>query len=511
VQDDNNLSEQYLERILKARVYDAAVETSLEPARNLSRRLGNRVLFKREDLQPVFSFKIRGAYNKLVQLPPALLKKGVACSSAGNHAQGVALASKKLSCEAWIVMPETTPSIKVKSVRDLGAQVIIHGEGYDEAYSHARLLSEDRGLTFVHPFDDPEVIAGQGTIAMEIVRQHPGPINAVFVPVGGGGLISGIAVFLKALFPATRVIGVQPQDSPAMSEALKAGKPVTLDHVGIFADGVAVRRVGDETFRLCREFVDEIVLVSTDEICAAIRDIFEDTRSVMEPAGALAVAGLKRYLTRNAEKGKTLITINCGANVNFDRLRHIAERAAIGENREALIAVEIAERPGSFRAFCSALGRRNVTEFNYRLGDPQQAKIFVGVELNEGLDEKGRIIQELRTQGYPVTDMSDNEVAKLHLRHMVGGSSPQSVEDERLYRFEFPERPGALMDFLISIGDRWNISLFHYRNHGSDYGRVLAGIQIPEQELDRFHQHTRDLGYPFTEETDNQAYQLFLR
>ena len=508
--DDNSLSHEYLERILKARVYDVADETPLEVAGHLSKRLDNRVLFKREDLQPIFSFKLRGAYNKLLQLSPDLLEKGVVCSSAGNHAQGVALAARKLRCDAWIVMPETTPSIKVKSVQELGGKVVISGEGYDEAYSHACVLAAEHDLTFVHPFDDPDVIAGQGTIAMEIVRQHPGNIDAVFVPVGGGGLISGIAVFLKALFPAIKVIGVQPEDSAAMQKSLEAEKPVTLDHVGIFADGVAVRRVGDETFRLCQRYVDEIILVSTDEICAAIRDIFEDTRSTMEPAGALAVAGLKRYVVSKGWSKRTLISVNCGANVNFDRLRHIAERAAVGEHREALIAVEIPERPGSFRAFCTALGRRNVTEFNYRLSDPRRAKIFVGVELQAGLEEKNRILHLLRSQQYPVTDLTDNELAKLHVRHMVGGTSPLGAENERLYRFEFPERPGALMDFLSSIGDQWNISLFHYRNHGSDYGRVLAGIQVAEEELERFHEHLRKLGYPFTEETTNQAYQLFL-
>lgn len=499
----------YLERILKARVYDIAIESPLEPAGRLSARLGNRVLLKREDLQPVFSFKLRGAYNKLAELPRAALERGVICSSAGNHAQGVALAGRALATRAVIVMPATTPSIKIEAVRALGGEIILHGDAYDDAHAHAVEISREQGLTFVHPFDDPAVIAGQGTIAMEILRQHRSTLHAVFVPVGGGGLASGIALYTKALYPEIRIFGVQAEDSPSMHEALRAGSPVTLDHVGIFADGVAVRRVGDETFRICRELLDGLILVNTDEICAAIQDIFEDTRSIMEPAGALAVAGLKRHVAAEGLRDATLVAINSGANVNFDRLRHIAERAAVGEEREALIAVEIPEQPGSFLSFCRAIGRRSVTEFNYRYGDARRARIFVGLELRHGAAERAQIIGELRAAGYPVIDMSGDEMAKLHVRHMVGGLAP-GIRDERLYRFEFPERPGALLDFLKAIGSGWNISLFHYRNHGSDHGRVLAGVQVPEAELAEFHRHLAALGYPWWDESDNPAYRMFL-
>jgi threonine dehydratase len=500
---------EYLERILKARVYEVAVETPLERAARLSDRLGNLVLFKREDLQPVFSFKLRGAYNKLVQMPASELERGVICSSAGNHAQGVALAARELGIRAVVVMPVITPSIKVDAVRGFGGEVILHGVAYDEAYLQARELAAREGLAFVHPFDDPDVIAGQGTIGMEIHRQHRGHIDGIFVPVGGGGLISGIALYTKALFPEIRIIGVEPADAASMHAALAAGHPVTLDHVGIFADGVAVRRVGDETFRVCAELVDEIILVSTDETCAAIQDIFEDTRTIVEPAGALAVAGMKRYIQTHGVEGKTFVTLNCGANVNFDRLRHIAERAALGEQREALIAVEIPERAGSFLEFCSVIGERNVTEFNYRFGDARIARIFVGLELSHGAGERREIIAALESAGHRVLDMSDNEMAKLHVRHMVGGLAP-SLTDERLYRFEFPERPGALLKFLEAIGNRWNISLFHYRNHGSDYGRVLAGIQVPDRERAELASHLTALGYPYWDETANPAYEMFL-
>ncbi len=500
---------EYLERILKARVYEVAVETPLERAPRLSERVRNLVLFKREDLQPVFSFKLRGAYNKLVQMPAAELERGVICSSAGNHAQGVALAARELGIRAIVVMPAITPSIKVEAVRDFGGEVILHGMAYDEAYMKARELARTERLAFVHPFDDPDVIAGQGTIGMEIHRQHRGQLDAIFVPVGGGGLISGIALYTKALFPGIKIIGVEPEDSASMHAALAAGHPVTLDHVGIFADGVAVRRVGDETFRICRELVDEITLVTTDETCAAIQDIFEDTRTIVEPAGALAVAGMKRYIHANSVEGKTFVTLNCGANVNFDRLRHIAERAALGEQREALIAVEIPERAGSFLQFCGVIGERNVTEFNYRYGDARIARIFVGLELRHGADERRQIVAELDSAGHRVLDMSDNEMAKLHVRHMVGGLAP-GLEHERLYRFEFPERPGALLKFLQAVGSRWNISLFHYRNHGSDYGRVLAGIQVPDPERAELDSHLRALGYPYWDETDNPAYEMFL-
>jgi threonine dehydratase len=499
----------YLERILKARVYDVAVETPLDHAPRLSARLGHRVLLKREDLQPVFSFKCRGAHNRIARIDPAQRACGVICSSAGNHAQGLALSARHFGVPAVVVMPLSTSSIKIDAVRALGAEVILQGSNYDDAYQHALALARDKNLTFVHPFDDPEVIAGQGTIAMEILRQQREPIDAIFVPIGGGGLASGIALYTKALYPAVRVIGVEPEESPTMHRALAAGAPVTLDHVGIFADGAAVRRAGDETFRICRELLDEVILVGTDEICAAIQDIFEDTRSIMEPAGALAVAGLKRHVARGGSKGQTLIAINSGANLNFDRLRHIAERAAVGEAREALFAVEIPETPGSFLRFCEVLGRRGVTEFNYRYGDPRRARIFVGLEIHGDQAARGRIMGALAAAGYPVIDLSDDEMAKLHVRYMVGGMAA-GLRDERLCRFEFPERPGALLDFLKAIGTRWNISLFHYRNHGSDHGRVLTGVQVPDAELGAFQAHLAELGFPWWDESANPAYRMFL-
>ena len=492
-----------------ASVYDVALETPLDFAPKLSARLANRILLKREDLQPVFSFKLRGAYNKLESLTEALLEGGVICSSAGNHAQGVALAAKRKNVRAVIVMPVTTPSIKIEAVRSLGGEVVLHGDTYDDAYSHARLLEQQQQLTFIHPFDDPYVIAGQGTIGREILAQAAEPIAAIFVPIGGGGLIAGIAVYVKNADAGIRIIGVEPEDSAAMRDSLAAGKPVTLDHVGIFADGVAVRRVGDETFRLCQRYVDEIVTVDTDQICAGIRDIFEETRSIVEPAGALAVAGAKKYVESNRCSGDTFVLINCGANVNFDRLRHIAERAAVGEQREMLIGVEIPEEPGSFRSFCEALGRRSITEFNYRYSDDRKAHIFVGVELRHGASEREELIKKLNGLRYPLVDLSDNEMAKLHVRHMVGGSAKR-IENERLFRFEFPERPGALLDFLNAIGTDWNISLFHYRNHGSDHGRILAGIQVSEGEAAELEAHLADLGYAHWEESDNPAYSMFL-
>jgi threonine dehydratase len=503
------MSTDYLYRILKARVYDVAIETPLEPAPRLSARFHNEVLFKREDLQPVFSFKLRGAYNKLVQVPPDDLARGVICASAGNHAQGVALAARELGVSSVVVMPESTPTIKIKAVEALGGKVILDGATYDDAYERALELAKNDDLVFIHPFDDPEVIAGQGTIGMEIHRQRKGDVDAIFVPVGGGGLIAGIALYIKTLSPETKVIGVEPEDSASMTAALEAGEPVTLSDVGTFADGVAVRRVGDETFRICQQYVDDMVIVSNDEICAAVQDIFEDTRAIVEPAGALAVAGMKRYVESTGVRDQTLVALNCGANINFDRLRHIAERAALGENREALLAVEIPERPGSFVAFCEAIGRRNLTEFNYRYHDQKTARIFVGIELTRGRDELGEILEKLQKQGYPVIDLTENEMAKLHIRHMVGGSAGD-IENERLYRFEFPERRGALLAFLKAIGQRWNISLFHYRNHGSDYGRVLAGVQVPTAERSEFDQHLTDLGYPFQDESENPAYQMFL-
>jgi threonine dehydratase len=498
----------YLERIRNARVYDVAIESPLEIAANLSARLNNNVWLKREDLQPVFSFKLRGAYNKLASMSDEQLANGVICASAGNHAQGLALAAKQRGVPALIVMPRTTPSIKVNAVRALGGDVILHGDTFDDAYAHARELEQQQKLVFVHPFDDPDVIAGQGTVGMEILQQLDN-IDAIFVPVGGGGLIAGIAVYVKSIRPEIRIIGIEPDDSAAMRDSLAAGTPITLDHVGIFADGVAVRKVGDETFQLCQKFVDEIMTVDTDQACAAIRDIFEDTRSIVEPAGALAVAGMKKYIDSNEIEGQTLVTINSGANMNFDRLRHVAERAAVGEQAEMLLAAEIPEEPGSFRKFCETLGPRGITEFNYRYSSQGAAHIFVGVKLSEGNTERDEIIASLRAAAYPVEDLSDNEMAKLHVRHMVGGQSP-SIANERLFRFEFPERPGALLNFLNAIGTDWNISLFHYRNHGSDYGRILAGIDVPAEETADLETHLKDLGYTYWEESENPAYSMFL-
>jgi threonine dehydratase len=499
----------YLERILKARVYDVAIESPLEAAPRLSRRLGNSVLFKREDLQPVFSFKLRGSYNKIAHLSDSVAKRGVICASAGNHAQGVALAARKRGVPALVVMPLTTPSIKVQAVIDHGGEAVLYGDDFDQAYDHAVSLARERQMTFVHPFDDPDVIAGQGTVGMELLRQHPGEdIDAIFVAVGGGGLISGIGAYVKYLFPKIRIIGVEPEDADAMYRSLAAKKRVTLDRVGVFADGVAVRRVGEEPFRIAQQVIDEVILVNTDEICAAIQDIFEDNRTIVEPAGALAVAGIKKYVARENCRDKTLVSINCGANMNFDRLRYVAERADIGGQREALFAVEIPEEKGSFHRFCEVLGRRSVTEFNYRYNDGGAAQIFVGLGLSEGRKEKEAVMKLLRDGGYGITDMSDNEMAKLHVRYMVGGHA--RIANERLFRFEFPERPGALHKFLQAIGTQWNISLFHYRNHGSDYGRVLAGVQIPASESADFDLHVRDLKYVYVEETNNAAYKMFL-
>ena len=499
----------YLQRIQNSSVYDVAIVSPLDFAHNLSARMKNRIWLKREDLQPVFSFKLRGAYNKLASLSADELDSGVICSSAGNHAQGVALAAQRRGVRAVIVMPVTTPSIKVNAVRSLGGEVVLHGDNYDDAYAHARELETEHGYVFIHPFDDPDVIAGQGTIGLEILQQADEKIDAVFVPIGGGGLIAGIATIIKSMQPDVRIIGVEPEDSTAMRDSIEAGEPVVLDHVGIFADGVAVRRVGDETFRLCQLYVDEFITVDTDQICAAIRDIFEDTRSIVEPAGGLSVAGAKKYIVENQIEGKNLVTINCGANVNFDRLRHIAERAAVGEQAEMLLAVEIPEEPGSFKRFCELIGRRGITEFNYRYSDTKNAHIFAGVQLSGGAVERQQLLLQLREVGYPVEDLSDNEMAKLHVRHMVGGRS-SGVANERLYRFEFPERPGALLDFLNAIGTNWNISLFHYRNHGSDYGRILAGIDVPTHETAELEAHLADLGYAHWEESDNPAYAMFL-
>ena len=504
------MTDNYIERILRARVYDVAMESPLEAAPRLSRRIGNSVLLKREDLQPVFSFKLRGAYNKIAHLSESVAKRGVICASTGNHAQGVALAAKKRGIPATIVMPQTTPSIKVSAVRDLGGEVVLHGDDYDSAYEHAQTIVRERNLAFVHPFDDPDVIAGQGTIAVEILRQSRGDIDAIFVPVGGGGLIAGIAVYAKYLNPKLKIIGVEPVDAAAMYESLRAKKRVMLERVGIFADGVAVRRVGEETFRLCREHVDEVVLVDTDEICAGIQDVFEDTRSIVEPAGALAVAGIKKYCALNQWQDKRIVAINSGANMNFDQLRYVAERSDLGQSREALLAVEIPEQPGSFLRFCEILGSRAVTEFNYRYGTKERAQIFVGFGLARGRDERDEVIVSLRAAGFGVTDMTDNEIAKLHVRYMVGGHVNGNVANERLYRFEFPERKGALLKFLQAIGTRWNITLFHYRNHGSDYGRVLAGIDVPAADTADFLDHLNVLHYSYSEETNNPGYRIFL-
>lgn len=504
------MAHRYIKKILDARVYDAAIETPLDEARSLSNRLGNRVLLKREDLQPVFSFKLRGAYNKMAQLTEEERNRGVIAASAGNHAQGLAMSAKILGVKATIVMPKTTPDIKINNVRAMGASVILHGTAFDEAAAHSRKLVDEHGYTYVHPYDDMDVIAGQGTIAMELLRQESSPIDAVFVPVGGGGLIAGIAVYIKYLRPETKVIGVESEDSACLKAALEAGERVILPQVGIFADGVAVAQIGENTFDICRQYVDEVITVNTDEICAAIKDIFEDTRSITEPAGALAVAGMKKYVARDEIKDETLIAIDSGANVNFDRLRHIAERSELGENREAIIAVKIPEKPGSFKQFCSDLGNRNITEFNYRYADDDDAQIFVGVQLRSGGDGREELIEELKSEDYKVIDLSDNEMAKLHVRYMVGGRAPESVTNEILYRFEFPERPGALMNFLKKLGGRWNISMFHYRNHGAAYGRVLVGMQVPENERDQVTEFLEDIGYNYWEETDNPAYKLFL-
>jgi threonine dehydratase len=504
------MTSKYIKKILEAHVYDVATETPLDEAITLSTRVNNRVLLKREDLQSVFSFKLRGAYNRIYQLSRKKSVQEVVAASAGNHAQGVALAAKRLGIKATIVMPKTTPGIKVKAVQSYGAKTVLKGDNYDEAYAYATELAASSHAEFVHPYDDPDVIAGQGTVGMEILRQHADDIEAIFVPVGGGGLIAGVGAYVKYLRPNTKVIGVEPIDAPSMAMALAKNRRVILPHVGIFADGVAVRQVGRETFRIAKQCVDEVITVSTDELCAAIKDIFDDTRSITEPAGALAVAGLKKYVEREGVRGKTLVAINSGANMNFDRLRHVAERAELGEQREALLAVTIAEKPGSFRTFCKTIGKRGITEFNYRYADAADAHVFAGIQLSDGHAEKDELIDKLSSRGYPVLDMTDNEMAKIHVRHMVGGRNAD-LQDEILYRFEFPERPGALLEFLTSIGKQWNISLFHYRNHGAAYGRVLVGLQIKTQaERRQLVSYLDKLAYPYWEETDNPAYKLFL-
>ncbi len=499
----------YVEKILKARVYEVAIETPLDVMPRLSRRLSNQLWLKREDLQPVFSFKLRGAYNRMCHLSPDELKLGVVAASAGNHAQGVALSAKKLGIPALIVMPKTTPPIKVESVKSYGADIILHGNSYDDAYSHALTIAEQQGRAFIHPYDDPEVIAGQGTIAMEIVRQHPDTIHAIFVPVGGGGLIAGIAAYIKTFWPEIKIIGVEPVDAACMYEALKANERVVLEQVGLFADGTAVRQVGSEPFRIAKETVDEVILVDSDEICAAIMDIFDDTRSIAEPSGALAVAGAKKYIAREQVTDQHFVVIDSGANINFDRLRHVAERAELGERREILFAATIDEKPGSFQHFCQLLSEWGITEFNYRYADEKQAHVYVGVQTGGTAAERQLLFDSLENAHYQFIDFTDNEMAKLHIRYMVGGHAKQ-VENERLYRFEFPERPGALLRFLTRMGERWNISLFHYRNHGAAYGRVLVGVQVADDEQDEFQRFLKALGYSSWQETDNPAYKLFL-
>jgi len=499
----------YIKKILNAPVYDAAVETPIDKAVILSKRLENRILIKREDLQPVYSFKIRGAYNKMAQLNEKEKKNGVIAASAGNHAQGVALAAIKLNIQATIVMPVTTPAIKVDSVREKGSTVILQGDTFNEAYTHAVKIMEKEGLTFIHPYDDPDVIAGQGTIGMEILRRYSEIPDIVFVPVGGGGLLAGISVYIKFLNPSVKIYGVEADNSACLKAAMNAGERVKLDQVGIFADGVAVNMIGEETFRVIRENIDGVITVSTDEICAAIKDIYDDTRAITEPAGALAIAGLKKYVENEKIKGQTLLAVNSGANINFDRLRHISERTEIGEKREAIFAVEIPEKSGSFKQFCTALQKRNITEFNYRYSDPEKALVFVGIQLENPHEGRSLIYSDLKEMGYKVNDLSDDEIAKLHIRHMVGGRAPD-INNEKVFSFEFPERPGALMKFLNGLGHNWNISMFHYRNHGAAYGRVLAGLQIEAEEVDMVKEYLSKLGYRYKEITDNIAYNLFL-
>ena len=499
-----------IEKILTARVYDVAIESPLDPAKSLSKRYQNNIFLKREDLQAVFSFKLRGAFNRMFQLSDDEKARGVVAASAGNHAQGVAISGQKLGIKTTIVMPKITPEIKIKGVKSYGGNAVLVGNNFDDAYAHAMELCEKEGLTFIHPFDDLDVIAGQGTIGMELLRQHPDPIDIVFVCVGGGGLLSGIASYIKYLSPSTKVIGVEHEEAPSMTEAVKQGKLVELESIGTFADGAAVRKAGKNTFDIVRQLVDEMITVTTDETCAAIKDVFEDTRTMLEPAGALGVAGLKKYVSQHQIKDQQLIAISSGANINFDRLRHVAERAEIGEKREAIFGVTIPERPNSFRDFCQALGDRSITEFNYRYSDNAEAQVFTGVKISGGDAEKQLIMDDLQRQDYTVLDLTDNELAKVHLRFMVGGHA-QTISEERLYRFSFPEKPGALLHFLTSMGGTWNISLFHYRNHGSDFGRVLTGIQVPAAEHEKFTQFLEDLGYEYWDETNNPAYQSFLR
>jgi len=498
----------YKKRIDEANVYDAAIKTPLQKQVNLSNRFNNNIFLKREDLQPVFSFKVRGAYNKMANLSKDELARGVISCSAGNHAQGVALAAQKLDCKALIVMPSTTPLIKIKAVEGRGAEVVLHGHTYHDAYNHAVEIQKKESLTFIHPFDDPDVIAGQGTVAKEILADCPDNIHAIFVCVGGGGLIAGIAAYIKAVRPDIKIIGVEAQDADAMTQSLKANRRVLLENVSLFAEGAAVKQVGEENFKLCQEYVDEMMVVSNDEICAAIKDVFEDTRTILETAGALAVAGIKSYIKKNNIKSETLIGTASGANMNFDRLGFVAERAEIGEERETVFAVTIPENPGAFKSFCSLIGSRSITEFNYRFSSHSSAHIFVGISVRD-FQESKLLIKTLNDAGLEAIDLTHNEVAKLHLRHLVGGHAPEA-ENEVIYRFEFPERPGALSNFLNNMGENWNISLFHYRNHGADIGRVLVGIQVPPNEKETFQIFLSQVGYPSWDETGNPAYKLFL-
>jgi threonine dehydratase len=504
------MPQSYIKRILDARVYDVARETPVDEALLMSKRLQNRVWLKREDLQAVFSFKLRGAYNKMNRLSEAERARGVVAASAGNHAQGVAIAAQKMGVKATIVMPRTTPVIKVDAVRNRGARVVLHGDSFEQAAERAQKLVAEKDMVFVHPFDDPDVIAGQGTVGMEIVRQHQQPLDALFVPVGGGGLLAGVASYIRYVWPQTKIIGVEPEDAACLHLAMSRGRRDSLSEVGLFAEGCAVAQIGKETFRVIRDTVDEVITASTDEMCAAIKDIFEDTRAIAEPSGALALAGLKKYVERTGAEGQQLLAIVSGANTNFDRLRYISERTEIGEHREAVISVTIPERPGSFRAFCSALGRRNITEFNYRYADAGSARVFVGLTISPGGDDLAELLAELANKGYEAEDLTHNEVAKLHVRYMVGGRAPATVDNEVVYRVEFPERPGALLKFLTGLGQRWNISMFHYRNHGAAYGRILLGLQVPKAERRALAAALADIGYPSWEETQNRAYQLYL-
>jgi len=505
---DTDLLAGYVRKILAAPVYDVAIESPLQLARGLSERLGNQVLLKREDLQPIYSFKIRGAYNKLAQLSLAERAAGVVTASAGNHAQGVALAAQKLGVKAIIVMPTTTPALKIEGVRSRGGQVVLHGDAFPDALAHALQLAK-QGYSFVPPFDDPDVIAGQGTVAMEILRQQPGALDAIFVPVGGGGLIAGIAAYVKYLRPEVRIIGVEPSDSNCLQAAMLADQRVVLTQVGTFADGVAVAQIGEHCFEICRRHVDAVITVSSDELCAAIKDIYDDTRSITEPSGALALAGIKKYVAQTGVRGQTLVAIDSGANVNFDRLRHVAERAELGEQREAIVAVTVPEQPGSFRRFCQALGNRQVTEFNYRYHSDRAAHLFVGVRTHPLGDPREQLLAELAQLGFAVQDLTDNELAKLHIRHTVGGHAP-TVGDEVVLRFEFAERPGALLKFLDHLGERWNVSMFHYRNHGADQARVFAGLQVPVEQREALFAVLDIMGYRYWDETQNPAYQLFM-